>query len=151
MKNLNQEIKNKYAYRKQFPGAKASELGHYAIPTLKEDKPDICIIDAGTNSLYMGDSFKIVNDILDTVNVCKSYGVNDIYVSTITHREQYKDLVSEINNTLKCKQFTHDYSCINNDNIGSDHIWRDKIHLNYNGTCILAKNFITCINKNFTN
>ena len=50
MKDFNSFLQNCYAYRKAFSGANADHLAHHCIPTLLEDKPDICIINAGTNS-----------------------------------------------------------------------------------------------------
>ena len=43
------------------------------------------------------------------------------------------------------KVFNH-FSFIENDNISAAHIWRDKLHLNENGTIVLANNFIQRVN-----
>ena len=51
MKELNKYIKKGYVYRKTFDGATSSELAHYCVHTLMNDKPDCVIINIGTNDL----------------------------------------------------------------------------------------------------
>ena len=143
---MNQYITNGYAYRKNFPGATPKDIAHYCLPTLIDDKPDTCIIHVGTNSLNIENPTEIVNDILNIVEICRSYGVNDIYVSGITYRENFQELVSGTNNLLRKKQLLNHFSFIENDNISAAHIWRDKLHLNENGTIVLANNFIQRVN-----
>ena len=150
MKEFNVYVRNGYAYRKAFPGATPKELAHYCIPTLLEDKPDIMIINAGTNSSNKNDLFKIADDISNIANICRSYGVNDVYVSSITYRRQYQKLITDLNNILRSKQLSHDFILIENDNISAKHIWRDKIHLNELGSVALANNFINCMNRKHT-
>ena len=89
MKDFNNYIKNGYAYRKSFPGATTKELAHYCIPTLLESKPDICIMNVGTNSLNKNDHFEIADDIINIMNICRSYRVIDVYVSSIIYGQQY--------------------------------------------------------------
>ena len=104
MKEFNVHVRNGYAYRKAFPGATPKELAHYCIPTLLEDKPDIVIINAGTNSLNKNDLFEIADDISNVANICRSYGMNDVYVLSITYRQQYQKLITDLNNILRSKQ-----------------------------------------------
>ena len=72
-------------FRKRFPGATATELAH----ATQEDKPDIVIINIGTNSLNKLDACNITADIFKLVELCKSYGVDQVCVSGITYRLQY--------------------------------------------------------------
>ena len=104
MKEINGWIKNGYAYRKGFPGSTAKDIAHYCLPTLIDDKPDTCIIHVGTNSLSKETPAEIVNGILHIVEICRSYGVHDIYVSGITYREHFRNAVSQTNNILRTKQ-----------------------------------------------
>ena len=89
----------------------------------------------------------IASDILDIVQICHSYGVNNVYVSTITYRPQHLQSVSETNNFLRTKQLLNDFIIIDNDNIKGEHIWKDEVHLNNNGTIALANNLIKAINR----
>ena len=151
LRELNKNINNKHVYRKSFPGATPTELAHYCIPTLRDDQPDEVIIHIGTNSLFRDDNFKMVDEILNIVDICKRYGVNDVFVSEITYRNQYINNVYEVNNILRSKQFLNDFIFIDNENINPQHIWKDKIHLNDEGTSFLGNNFIRCLNYKSTN
>ena len=117
---------------------------------LIEDKPDTCIIHAGANSLLKSDPEEITSDILNTVDICKSYGVNDVYVSGITYRENFQEKVSETNSLLHAKQTRYGFTFIDNENINATHTWKDNIHLNDRGTAMLANNFIRHINSKST-
>ena len=77
MKELNQYIKNGYAYRKTFEGATSNELAHYCLLTLIKDKPDIAIINIGANDLNELEATHIHENIMKIVDLCKSYVVND--------------------------------------------------------------------------
>ena len=118
-----------------------------SLPSLIDDKPDTCIIHVGTNSLSKETPAEIVNGILHTVEICRSYGVHDINVFGITYREHFRSAVSQTNNILRTKQSLEDFNFIENDNITAAHIWWDKLHLNNNGTIILANNFIKHVNR----
>ena len=146
MNEFNYYVKIGRVFRKSFPGATAKELAHYAILPLKEDKPDIVIINIGTNSLNKLDACNITTDIFKLIEVCKSYGVDQVYVSGITHREQYVKKITEINNYLRGRQCANDYSFIENDNITKEDLYHDDVHLNTFGTRKLANNFITALN-----
>ena len=63
MNEFNYYVKIGCVFRKSFPGATAKELAHYVILPLKEDKPDIVIINIGTNSLNKLDVRNITTDI----------------------------------------------------------------------------------------
>ena len=49
------------------------------------DKPDTCIINVATNRLSKDDPSEINNDIINIVKLCRSYGVNNVYVSSIAY------------------------------------------------------------------
>ena len=150
MKELNQYILNGYAYRKTFEGATSNELAHYSVLTLIKDKPDIVIINIGANDLYEMEANHIYENIMKIVDLCKSYGVNEIFVSGLIFRQSHQQKVSEVNNFLFLNQVANDYIYIDNEKIGMEHLWNDKIHLNKTGTIILANNFINILNDNVT-
>ena len=54
--------------------------------------------------------------------------------------------VIDINNYLRARTFVNDFILIDNSNIAYDDIFRDNIHLNFNGTKKIANNFIRAIN-----
>ena len=63
MREFNSFVNSGKADLKAFPGATASRLHHYILPTLEEDKPDVVIIHVGFNDLSPKDGN------LDSVNV----------------------------------------------------------------------------------
>ena len=144
MRELNYYINKGYAYRKTFEGAKSHELAHYCILTLLNDKPDIVIINIDLNNL---ESINIIGNIVNIIDICKSYGVNKVYVAGLTYRENHQKKVCEVNDFLRHWQFTNDFKYIDNDKIGKVHLWNDRIHLNKSGTIILANNFIGALNN----
>ena len=102
--NLIIMLKLDMCFRNIFPGATAKELAHAILP-LKEDKPDIVLINIGTNSLNKLDACNITPDIFKLVELCKSYGVDQVDVSGITYRLQYVKKITEINNYLRGRQY----------------------------------------------
>ena len=147
MKELNKYINKGYVYRKTFDGATSSKLAHYCVHTLMNDKPDCVIINIGTNDLNKLESYNIFGNIINIVGICKSYGVNEVYVSGIIFRENHKLKLSEINEFLSRRQSVNNFKYINNDRIGKENLWNIGIHLNKSGTIILANNFIDVLNK----
>ena len=51
MIDFNDMCKYSSLLKRSFPGCTASQLTHFAKPSLQEDKPDIAIIHVGTNNL----------------------------------------------------------------------------------------------------
>lgn len=147
MAKLNRELKNKHAYKRLFPGVTPDDLQYYCLRTLEKDKPDIAIINVGTNNIGKEDPFNIASEIIKVVKLCQERGCNKVYVSSIIHRPDYPDMVVQLNNILHQWQFHHDYELIYNDNINSTCICNDKIHLNYKGKDILSTNFRNILNK----
>ena len=146
MKEFNSHIINGYAYRKSFPGATSKDLAHYCLLSLQEDKPDTCIINVGTNNVNRNKPHDIATEIMNIVDICHKYGVNDVYVSSIPFRLGHEQAVNDLNNLLRGKTYLNDFILINNSNITRSHICRDNIHLNYSGTALVANNFIRAIN-----
>ena len=146
IKELNQYIVNGFTYRKSFPGVSAKDLSHHCLPTLQEDKPDTCIINVGSNDVGRLHPENICKHILKTVETCHQNGVNDVYVSSIPYRVGKQQPVIDINNFLRARTFVNDFILIDNSNIAYDDIFRDNIHLNFNGTKKIANNFIRAIN-----
>ena len=53
------------------------------------------------------------NDIMNIVKLCRSYGVNNIYISSIAYRPKLHRFVRETNDLLRENQILHDYKLIN--------------------------------------
>ena len=83
---------------------------------------------------------------MNVVNICHTYDVKNVYVSSIPFRIGQEQAGEDVNILLRKKTFLYDFTRIDNSNITHAHIARDNIHLNYKGTEIIANNFITAIN-----
>ena len=147
MNEFNSYIKVGSASIKVFPGATPKELLHYCVPSLDNLKPDVCILNIGTNSVNKDDTSTITKDIGNIVKRCHEYGVNKVYVSTVICRPQFQNKVDQLNTSLRAAQVESDYELIENGNIIPYHLCRDRLHLNNKGIIILARIFLRCINS----
>ena len=104
------------------------------------DKPDCVIINIGTNDLNKLESYNIFGNIINIVDICKSYGVNEVYVSGIIFGENHKLKLSEINEFLSRRQSVNNFIYINNDRIGKDNLWDSSKQVwNHNFSSVLNK------------
>ena len=69
MNKFNCLISKTKVIRKTYLGATPKKLLHYVVRPLIDEKPDICIINIGTNKIRKEDSFTIAKDIVDIVNL----------------------------------------------------------------------------------
>lgn len=74
-------------------------------------------------------------------------GINETFVSGLTVRRGYHHQIKVINEILHKKAGTCNFTFIDNSNIRSQHLRNDGLHLEYEGTCILANNFIDALNN----
>ena len=147
MKKLNEFITDGVVYRKYYPGATPQEMNNYCTHVLETETPDTVVIHTGTNSLYKDDVDTIVSNVLKIAEKCKLYGVNNIFISGMTYRQQFQGKVDLFNKFFTFNQYYSSlYKFISNSNIYSTDIWSDKLHLNNKGVIKLANNFINTIN-----
>ena len=147
--------------KKSFPGATTDELyDHYMLPTLKKNTPDTAIIHIGVNDILEKGTpdggmtsnaiEEVSQDIIRCGEVCRSYGVNNICISSVLpfkgRRSQLT--VNQINSNLAklCEERCFDF--LLNDNIfydksKSDNVlfYSDGLHLNDLGRDVLIDNF----------
>ena len=142
---------------KYFSGAKSVELEHYIKPMLMNNKPDIVVIHIGTNDIDFRnvDNGAIVNNtaenIINIANLCKEYGINETVISSILPKKNMKlsKYIRQVSDVLcdLCK-INNIYFLAHN-NIGRNFISEDGVHLNKDGTYLLASNFVNFINNIF--
>ena len=65
----------------------------------------------------------------------------------ITCRLKFKVKIDEINKPLKYYGGLYNYTYIDNTNIRKQYLWKDDLHLNREGTHILANNYLAHLNK----
>ena len=127
-----------------FPGAETEDL----ISNLKKKKPDNIIIHIGTNdALYKNENviYEELKQIKDLI-IAHHPDCKNICISCHIVRTDNK----KVNNVLKkyidiLKRAEKNISFHNN-NLES-HLYRDGLHLNGNGTIMLAGNFISRIRR----
>ena len=146
IKKLNESLKYAQAVKKIYPGATPKDLEHYCLKPLNYIKPDIVVLNIGTNKIGIDDPFEISSDIYRIVKTCKVHGVKKVSVSSITCRPGHPRLVEDLNNILRARQILHDYELIYNDNITADFIWKDRLHLSNRGNDRLTSNFRRILN-----
>ena len=140
-------MNNKKAYKRCFEGADTKALQHYTTHTLINNKPDIVIINVGSNNMRRDKPVCIADDIIGIASQCKKYGVNQVLISGLTPQIGSQKKIDELNSILESRQEECEYSFIQNQNIlASEHLWRDKVHLNDAGLALLANNFLKALN-----
>ena len=150
IKDFNYTLKDKTAIKECHPGATASRTSHYIKPTLEDENPDVVMLNIGTNNLtkkkWQTDE-DIAHEIIQIVGDCRKMGVNEVYVSGLTVRRGFHSRINNINKILQKKAGECFYTFIDNSNIQNHHLRHDGLHLEYEGTCLLADNLIDALNK----
>ena len=150
IRDFNNSLENKSAIKSCFPGATVSRGIYHMKPTLEEENPDIVVLSFGTNNLTKKKhqtEEDIVNEIIQMVEECRNMGVNEIFVAGIIVRRGFYNKVNVINNILERKASIFNFTYIDNNNITSHHLRNDGLHLEHEGTVILANNLINSLNK----
>lgn len=139
---------------RRFHGGHARHIKEYLWTHLQAVAPKTVIIQSGSNDLPtsrydpvpVGD---IANDIMASGITCKQYGVENVIVSSVLPRNKWflQERARDLNKFLSelCK--VHGFIFIDNFNISVDqHLYSDGVHLNDEGTIVLANNYLECLN-----
>ena len=141
---------------KAFDGAKIEELEHYITPHLEYEKPEIVVINVGSNNIsYNNPNMNpavLAQNIINIGNKCVYYGVEEVVISSIFVKDsiQLSAFIRKVNDEL------HEFSLIiyqrtliiyiSNDNIIRKYICGDGVHLLEVGTNILGGNIVKFLN-----
>ena len=153
IKEFNSYVKNEYSKLRPFLGATVKQLQHYGIPSLVAETPNRVILHGGCNDVSNRNASpkQIANGIKDLVEMCRGYGVNEIFVSFLICRKKnyLNEKVTRINFLLNliCKE--KGFVFIDNRNINIDDLWEDGLHLIEQGKAKLARNFIHFLNSSY--
>ena len=148
--DFNNELKYGKAFFRSFSGANVKQLNHYLEPTLIDDKPDAILIHVGTNDIVANANPKeIANNIINTGLKCRSYGVNNVFISSILVKKNpsLNIVIRHTNDLIRDLCERNGLCYINNDIITTDYLWKDGIHLKDTGTHILSSNFSKHMNR----
>ena len=132
-------------YVKSFPGATVEDMADYVRPTMKRS-PDLIVLHAGTNNLRDEVPARTIADNVMKLALEMKNEANDVMVSGLIVRSDDENLnqkLLQVNKVLdeECKRY--DLCFINHDNISAtQHLNGGGLHLNYQGTSLLASNFI---------
>ena len=151
--DFNKELRSGKAFFRSFNGTDSKQLGHYIIPTLVGDKPDIVLLLVGTNDVLSNDNnTELANNIINVGLNCKNHGVSIVFISSILTKKnpKLKSVIRRVNDKLRELCETNGFIFVNNDMITTDHLWRDGIHLQDIGTNILSRNFYQVLNNFLT-
>ncbi len=144
MKEATANQQNVHVYT--FPGANIDDMNSHVTPTMKRN-PDTIILHCGTNDLGGTDSVQtIAENIADLAKALKT-NKNEVFVSGIVPRgDRFNEKAMQVNEKLLRICQREKIKFINNCNINPhEHLNRSKLHLNYEGTCFLANNFLRAL------
>ena len=85
MLEFNNNLKNRDAVKRAFPGATESQINHYVHASLIEDNLTTLVICAGTNNLTKKNQTadQTAQEIIEIAKSCHQGGVRNIFVSGI--------------------------------------------------------------------
>ena len=128
---------------RSFPGANIDAMNSYVCPTMKKS-PSRIILHCGTNDLNTKQSpWTIAEDIIELAKAIEDNHTEVLVSGIVQRRDQFNGKALEVNKALEreCERMRLGY--IDNSNIDPEfHLNGSGLHLNIEGTIILANNFI---------
>ena len=135
---------------KSFSGVNTKALHSYTDYTLSSYNHDIAVIHVGTNDLsprrgneYLNEN-QIAQQIINIAKNCQSKGVKKVVISSIIKRSdknmEHRRVLTNKEVERMCKD--SGFIFLNNDNIGTDKLYQDGIHLSDEGLKLFADNLI---------
>ena len=133
-------------YIKSFPGAVISDMYDYSRPS-KNLSPDLFILHVGTNELRSSKTAEEISKELLNLALDLNTNQNEVMVSSIIKRDdKWNAKGQEVNGFLSSKCSELGLGFIDNHHISTNHLNGSGLHLNFNGTIALARNFLRSIN-----
>ena len=135
---------------RRFHGAKLDFIKEYAKIHLVKEMPDTVVVAAGGNDLSPGKStLEIANKIIDCGVMSKMHGARKVVISSVMPRSNFHYQLGrhQLNGLLRKLCIANNFCFLENSNITlSKHIANDGVHLNFDGTKVLANNILNCLN-----
>ena len=99
--------------------------------------------------LNLGSTAETVsNSISHIANQCKNYGVKEVSISSVTCTDLLNsDLINDVNNALQNKCQTSGYHFIDNNNIKTEKLCKDGLHLLNSAKGIIINKFVQSLNS----
>ena len=145
-RKLSSQISNQsLTYVKAFPGATVEDMSDYIMPSLRR-KPEEVILHVGTNNLKFSEPREIAEGIVNLGLKIQNHSPDcKITISSLISRSdqtlngKIKDVSKIVNQFAK----QHAWRTIPHSNIKNEHLNASGLHLNVQGTKLLAKNLIS--------
>ena len=151
---FNKCYENGHARFQKWHGGRANHIKEYVVSHMKEEKPDTVIIHAGGNDLRTTrnnptSTSSVANNIIDIGSACKKHGAARVVISgVITRKPKFlQERCKEVNELLESMCKLYNFTYIDNSGIGLDYLRSDGVHLNEEGTVLLANNYLKCLRK----
>ena len=128
---------------KTFPGATINDMNHYIQPTMKK-QPKLVILHVGTNDIQRKEPDEIVAEMKSLCQGIVSQSLSRIAISEVIKRQDpvINIKIDKTNSLLAklCGKFKWQF--IRHTNIDASKLNASGLHLNSQGTAMLAKNLI---------
>ena len=134
---------NENVFVRSFPGANIDAMNSYVCPTMKKS-PSRIILHCGTNDLNTNQSpWTIAEDIIELAKAMENKDTEVLVSSIVQRRDKFNGKALEVNKALERECERMRLGFIDNSNIDpKSHLNGSGLHLNVEGTIILANNFI---------
>ena len=128
---------------RSFPGANIDAMNSYVCPAMKKS-PSRIILHCGTNDLNTNQSpWTIAEDIIELAKAMENKDTEVLVSSIVQRRDKLNGKALEVNKALERECERMRLGFIDNSNIDPEsHLNGSGLHLNMEGTIILANNFI---------
>ena len=124
----------------------------YIGPRMAKEKPAIVIIQAGGNDLPakskdQNSIVSVANSVIEAGLKCRKLGALHILIGGVTIRRTnfLKKRCEELNDVLKNLCLLYNFTFINNNDIKDRHLHTDGVHLNDDGSKVLADNYLKAL------
>ena len=143
-----------------WPGGRARHIKEYISCHIEEEKPTGLIVQAGGNDLAElnrsnidnidENISKIANDVIAIGLTAQKFGVRDIFIGSVpVRRRQFRnEQLHKLNAAIQSLCQQHRFIYIDNNEITVNHLF-DGVHLNTEGTKILANNYLDAIHVHY--
>ena len=140
---------------KKYPGQTAQEIFSYSDYQFSTCKPDQVIIIAGSNDVSNGhrtrslDEVEVATNIINIGRRAVKHGAKRIVISGLVIRKwnsNINQVIGSINRLVQdmCKE--EGFYFIDQTDIERQHLWKDGLHLNQNGSYIFRMNIMKFFN-----
>ena len=128
---------------KTFPGATINDMTHYIQPTMKK-QPKLVVLHVGTNDVQQKEPEGIVAEMKSLCQGIVSQSLSKIAISEIIKRQDpaINIKIDRINSLLAKLCSKYKWQFIQHTNVDASKLNASGLHLNSQGTAMLAKNFI---------